>query len=96
MHRFSDQTEGPIVGRFSRRALLGALTSIPAIGAATAAAGAVSSIPPTQPPEPIEERVTRLAGELSAALEGMHGREWRVTVDHSVCFALIVQHRRPS
>ncbi|MBB6409362.1 hypothetical protein HNQ71_002027 [Mesorhizobium sangaii] len=91
MHRFSDQNEGPIIGRFSRRAILGAFASVPAIGAATAAAG-VSRLPAAQPPEHTEERVMRLARELSAALEGMHGGEWQVTVDHSFGFALIVQH----
>ena len=37
MHPFSDQAECPIVGRFSRRAIFGALASIPAIGGAVAA-----------------------------------------------------------
>ena len=34
MHRFS--AESPIIGRFSRRAILGALASVPAIGASAA------------------------------------------------------------
>ncbi|QKD17142.1 hypothetical protein [Mesorhizobium sp. NZP2077] len=77
----------PIIGRFSRRALLSAIAAVPAMGAATAAF-AVATPPKVFPDfgsaalianEPVEtpcERVTRLARELSAAMEGMHGGEW--------------------
>ncbi|BCH10440.1 hypothetical protein MesoLj131c_46980 [Mesorhizobium sp. 131-3-5] len=123
----------------TRRAALGAIASIPALGAATAAA----PLPATTPPETPCERVTRLAKELAtamadwnadiggqwkahvyaagsrdhpiefesldeltpaeiaqrhadrlaASLKGMHGGDWRTTVDHSHGFALVVQHR---
>ncbi|RJT28116.1 hypothetical protein D3227_35055 [Mesorhizobium waimense] len=73
----------------TRRAALGALASIPDIGAATEAFPSTGSTTP----ETIDDRIRRLAGELSAAMEGMHGGAWRVTVDHSAGFALIVQQR---
>jgi hypothetical protein len=37
--------EMPVIGRFSRRVILGAFASVPAIGGATAALGAVSTLP---------------------------------------------------
>ncbi|RJT31893.1 hypothetical protein D3227_28050 [Mesorhizobium waimense] len=50
MHRFFDQTESPIIGRFSRRALfLAAIASVPAIGAAIAA--------PAVSPDPLVDAI---------------------------------------
>ena len=95
MHRLSDQTESPIVvGRFSRRPLLGAFASIPAIAGATAAMPA-TPLPSLDDLTPAEI-AQRDADKLAATLQDMHGGDWRVTVDHSHGFALIVQHRKAS
>jgi hypothetical protein len=71
----------PAIGRFSRRALLGAIASIPAIGAATAAFATVATSPkvfpnfgsipaapaePTVPPTP-DERIAAAIEEIKAA-----------------------------
>ncbi|RWO51035.1 hypothetical protein [Mesorhizobium sp.] len=56
MHRFSDQPESQIIGRFSRRALF----SGAGIGAATAALGAVSTLPATELTETTDDQVKRL------------------------------------
>lgn len=91
MHRFFDQTDSQVVGRFSRRALfVGAIASVPGI-AATAASGAVSPLPSSSElPETSCARVRRLAGELSDAMKEVHGGEWRVQIDHQAGFALVV------
>lgn len=72
----------------TRRGALVALASIPAMGGALAA----STSPVAETPC---ERVTRLAKELSAAMEDMHGGDWRVSVNHEHGFALIVKYNRP-
>ena len=72
MHRFSDQTESPILGRFSRRALfVGAIASVPAIASA---ASASSDLPRELP----VQRVNRLAVELAEAMD-----DWMSDISHS-------------
>ncbi|PZV36155.1 hypothetical protein [Mesorhizobium kowhaii] len=72
----------PILGRFSRRALIGAFASVPVIGAATVAAGAVSVLPV----ESIDDRVRRIAATLTEAMDEWNP-DWRAQIYESPIMA---------
>ena len=62
--------EMPVIGRFSRRVILGAFaSSVPVIGGATPALGAVSTLPAAKVAETIDDRIRRLSRELFEVMD---------------------------